>query len=219
MIDLPRTSAYGCIIHKAKFYEKMTVSPQLKRVFVEQIERITWQSKIAPSTVNIAPGEQVQEIEVFVIRLNQRSLDTKVLSQIDKEIPYHILFLLQYGDEQQAWIAYKEQTTSGTFKPDVYYHTQWLPQEARPLKLMGLNMDALYENLIRQVAGDRLAGESDTYDIQESIQRDKRRQRLQREIDALAKKVQSEKQFNRQVALNERLKQLRAEYEALGVKS
>ena len=211
MIDLPRTSAYGCIIHKAKFYEKMTVSPQLKRVFVEQIERITWQSKIAPSTVNIAPGEQVQEIEVFVIRLNQRSLDTKVLSQIDKEIPYHILFLLQYGDEQQAWIAYKEQTTSGTFKPDVYYHTQWLPQEARPLKLMGLNMDALYENLIRQVAGDRLAGESDTYDIQESIQRDKRRQRLQREIDALAKKVQAEKQFNRQVALNERLIKLREE--------
>ena len=72
-------------------------------------------------------------------------------------------------------------------------------------------MDALYENLIRQVAGDRLAGESDTYDIQESIQRDKRRQRLQREIDALAKKVQSEKQFNRQVALNERLIKLREE--------
>ena len=219
MIDLPRTSAYGRIIHKAKFYEKMTVSSQLKRVFVEQIERIQWQSKIAPSTTNIAPGEQVQEIEVFVIRLNQRSLDTKVLSQIDKEIPYHILFLLQYGDEQQAWIAYKEQTTSGTFKPGVYYHTQWLPQEARPLKLMGLNMDALYESLIRQVAGGRLAGESDAYDIQESIQRDKRRQHLQREIDALAKKVQAEKQFNRQVALNERLKQLRAEYEALGVKS
>ena len=215
MIDLPRTSAYGRIIHKAKFYEKMTVSSQLKRVFVEQIERITWQSKIAPSTVNIAPGEQVQEIEVFVIRLNQRSLDTKVLSQIDKEIPYHILFLLQYGDEQQAWIAYKEQTTSGTFKPDVYYHTQWLPQEARPLKLRGLNMDALYENLIRQVAGDRLAGESDAYDIQESIQRDKRRQRLQREIEALAKKVQSEKQFNRQVALNAEIKRLRRELEEL----
>ena len=215
MIDLPRTSAYGRIIHKAKFYEKMTVSSQLKRVFVEQIERIQWQSKIAPSTVNIAPGEQVQEIEVFVIRLNQRSLDTKVLSQIDKEIPYHILFLLQYGDEQQAWIAYKEQTTSGTFKPDVYYHTQWLPQEARPLKLRGLNMDALYENLIRQVAGDRLAGESDAYDIQESIQRDKRRQRLQREIEALAKKVQSEKQFNRQVALNAELKRLRRELEEL----
>lgn len=215
MIDLPRTSAYGRIIHKTTFYEKMTVSPQLKRVFVEQIERITWQSKIAPSTVNIAPGEQVQEIEVFVIRLNQRSLDTKVLSQIDKEIPYHILFLLQYGDEQQAWIAYKEQTTSGTFKPDVYYHTQWLPQEARPLKLRGLNMDALYENLIRQVAGDRLAGESDAYDIQESIQRDKRRQRLQREIEALAKKVQSEKQFNRQVALNAELKRLRRELEEL----
>jgi hypothetical protein len=219
MIDLPRSTAFGRKIPKTKFYENITVSPQLKRVFVEQIDRIEWQSKIAPSTANIAAGEHVKEIEVFVINLNQRSLDTKVLSQIDREIPYHILFLLEYKGERQAWIGYKEasQTKPGIFKPSVYYHTEWLPKESRPLKLDGLNMDTLYESLIRQVAGDRLAPDDtpDTYDIKEAIDRDEKRQRLQKEINALAKKVQGEKQFNRQVALNDRLKQLRAELEGI----
>jgi hypothetical protein len=219
MIDLPGSTAFGRKIPKTKFYENITVSSQLRRVFVEQIDRIEWQSKIAPSTTNIAAGEYVKEIEVFVIKLNQRSLDTKVLSQIDKAIPYHILFLLQYGDERQAWICYKEasQIKAGTFKPGVYYHTEWLPQDSRPLKLDGLNMDTLYESLIRQVAGDRLAldGTPDTYDIKAAITRDEQRQRLQREIDALTKKVQSEKQFNRQVALNAELKRYLIELEKL----
>jgi hypothetical protein len=195
------------------------MSSQFKRVFVEQIDRIEWQSKIAPSTTNIAAGEHVKEIEVFVIKLNQRNLDTKVLSQIDKEIPYHILFLLEYKDERQAWIGYKEasRTKVGTYKPSVYYHTEWLSKESRPLKLDGLNMDTLYESLIRQVAGDRLApdGTRNTYDIKEAIDRDEQRQRIKREIDALAKKVQGEKQFNRQIALNDKLKQLRTELEGL----
>jgi hypothetical protein len=217
MIDLPRSTAFGRKIPKTKFYENITVSSQLRRVFVEQIDRIEWQSKIAPSTTNIAAGEHVKEIEVFVIKLNQRSLDTKVLSQIDKEIPYHILFLLEYGGERQAWIGYKEasRTKTGTFKPGVYYHTAWLPPDCRPLKLDGLNMDTLYESLIRQVAGNRFAPDNtpDTCGIKAAIDRDEQRQRLKKEIDALTKKIQSEKQFNRQVELNAELKQLRAELE------
>lgn len=73
--------------------------------------------------------------EVFSIRPNQQSPDTKVLSQIDREIPYHILFLFEYKDEVEAWIGYKEasRTESGTFKPGVYYHTEWMQQESCPL--------------------------------------------------------------------------------------
>jgi hypothetical protein len=220
MIDLPLSTAFGRKIPKTKFYENITVSSQLKRIFVEQIERIEWQSKIAPSTTNLAVGEHIKEIEVFVIKLNQRRLDTKVLAQIDKEIPYHILFLLEYGDEQQAWIGYKEasQTKAGTFKPGVYYHTEWLPQDSRPFKLDGLNMDTAYESLIRQVAGDHLAPDDtpDTYDIKEAIDREEQQRRFQREIDALEKKLLHEKQFNRQVETNSELKRLRAELEELG---
>jgi hypothetical protein len=215
MIELPTSTVFGRRIPKRKFYENITISPQLKRVFVEQIVQITWRNKIAPTTVNIAAGETVKEIEVFSIRLNQRNLDTKVLSQIDKEIPYHILFLLEYDENTQAWIGYKEesQMKSGTFKPAIYYRTEWLPVENLTLKLDGLNTNTVYENLIRQVAGERLAMDMD---IKKAVSLDERRQKLKREIAALEEKIQWEKQFNRQVELNGELKQLRAELLALG---
>lgn len=219
MIDLPRSTVFGRRITKSKFYDNISMAPQLKRVFIEQINQIVWQNKIAPSTTNIAPGEHVKEIEVFVVKLNQRSLDQKVLSQIDREIPYHILFLLEYGGEQQAWIGYKEmsQTKAGTFKTGLYYNTEWAPIGSSLLKLDGLNMDTLYESLIRQVAGDRLEPDEtpDIYDIKEAIDRDEQRQRLLREIAALEKKAQCEKQFNRQITLNAELETIKKEFASI----
>jgi hypothetical protein len=99
MIDFPPSTSFGRRVPKQKFYENITMSPQLKRAFVDQISQITWLYKIAPSTTNLAEGESIKEVEIFSIRLNQRGLDIKVLTQIDKEIPYHILFLLEYGGE------------------------------------------------------------------------------------------------------------------------
>ena len=83
------------------------MSPTLKRVFIDQIKVIYWRNKIAATTINLAAGETVTEIELFEIRLNEQKLDESVLRQIDKEIPYHIVFLLEYDGKYQAWTAYK----------------------------------------------------------------------------------------------------------------
>ena len=114
MLDLPKSTEFNRRIPKQKFYDNLTVTPTLKRVFIDQIKIIYWRNKIAASTVNLASGQAVTEIEVFEIQLNQPSLDEAVLKLIDKEIPYHILFLLTYGGRVQAWIGYKEAAGSGT---------------------------------------------------------------------------------------------------------
>ena len=94
MIGLPKTTEFNKRIPKQKFYENMDVSPALKKVFVEQVKIIYWRNKIATSTTNLATGNDVTELEVFEIRLNSPVLDDGLLRQIDREIPYHILFLL-----------------------------------------------------------------------------------------------------------------------------
>ena len=96
MLGLTKTTEFNKRIPKQKFYENLTVTPGLKRAFTEQVKIIWWRNKIAATTVNLAPGEAVTEIEVLELRLNQPSLDESVLLQIDREIPYHILFLLEY---------------------------------------------------------------------------------------------------------------------------
>ena len=117
MLGLPKTTEFNKRIPKQKFYENLPVMPALKRAFVEQIRIIWWRNKIAAATVNLAPGDTVTEIEVLELRLNQPSLDESVLLQIDREIPYHILFLLEYEGKYQAWIGYKEAASgSSAFK-------------------------------------------------------------------------------------------------------
>ena len=216
MLGLPKSTEFNRRIPKQKFYENLTVSPALKRVFVEQIRVIWWRNKIAPATMNLAAGEAVTEIEVFEVCLSALKLDEAVLRQIDKELPYHILFLLEYEGKYQAWTAYKEEAGSGTnaFKVGSYYHTDWMDESALPLKLDGLNTDRVYENFVRQIAGETLtSGAGET--LKESVERDKRRQELQKQITALQVKVRRERQLNKQVQLNTELKRLKKELEEL----
>jgi hypothetical protein len=210
MMALPKSTEFNKRIPKQKFYENLTVSPALKRVFVDQIRVIYWRNKIAPTTVNISVGEKVTELEVFEVQLNQPTLDKVVLRQIDKEIPYHILFVLTYEDKAQAWIGFKEAATSGTsaFKVNRYYHTDWMPVEELSLQLTGLNMDTVYEGFVRQIAGDLLK-DTPTETLKDSVEKAEQKAALEKQIAALQGKIRKEKQLNRQMEMNAELKKLR----------
>ena len=218
MIGLPKTTEFNKRITKKKFYENMNISPALKKIFVEQVKIIYWKNKIAASTTNLAPGTNVTELEVFEVRLNNPELDERLLRQIDREIPYHILFLLEYQGKYQAWIGYKEASpsTKNAFKVNGYYHTDWLSEDRLPLKLEGLNLDTVYENFVRQIAGENLTIQSTGEDIKESIERDEKKKILQNQIDKLQDKIRKEKQFNKQVEMNSELKKLRRELQKYG---
>ena len=215
MIGLPKTTEFNKRIPKQKFYENINITPALRRIFIDQIKVIYWRNKIAPSTMNLEAGQNVTEIEVFEVKLNSAPLDVSVLRQMDKEIPYHIVFLLEYEGKYQAWTAYKEKAGSGSnaFRVDSYYHTDWLPENELTLKIDGLNMDAVYENYVRQIAGDalRAAAGEEPETLKEAVERDKQIQQLQKQIEVLQTKIRREKQLNRQMELNTELKKLKKE--------
>lgn len=216
MLGLPKSTEFNKRIPKQKFYDNLTVSPALKKIFVEQIRVIYWRNKIAATTVNVAAGEAVTELEVFEIALNQQSLDEAVLRQIDKEIPYHILFILTYEDKAQAWIGYKEAAESGNnaFKVSAYYHTPWMPAEMLSLKLDGLGMDAVYESFVRQIAGDALQ-KGTVEDLKASVEKAEMKKQFELKISALKSKIKKEKQLNKQMELNGQLKKLKKELEGM----
>lgn len=214
MLGFPVSTEFNKRIPKQKFYDNLDVSPTLRRVFVDQIRLVYWRNKLAASTLNIAAGEVVSEVEVFEVRLNEPKLDEAVLKQIDKEIPYHILFILTCDGKAQAWIGYKEAAASGSsaFKVNRYYHTDWMPEDELQLRIDGLNMDAVYESLVRQIAGDKLLSESGE-SLKESVERDEKKKQLEKQIAALESKMRREKQLNRRMEMNAELKKLRKEIE------
>ena len=123
---------------------------------------------------------------------------------------YHILFLLEYGGKYQARIGYKETLLSGknTFKVNAYYQTEWMDEDNLPLKLEGLSIEAVYENFVRQVAGDRLKAKENSESLKKSVTRDEEKQSLQKQIDNLKAKIRKEAQLNRQMEMNSELKVL-----------
>ncbi len=216
MLGLPKSTEFNKRIPKQKFYDNISVTPTLRRVFIDQIKVIYWRNKIAATTINLAAGDSVTEVEVFEVRLAAPQLDVSVLRQIDKEIPYHIVFLLEYDGKYQVWTAYKEKTGSGNnaFKVGTYYHTDWLTESEISLRVDGLNIDKVYENFVRQIAGEVLNTEKNE-SLKESVERDDKRRKLEKQIAILKAKVRKEKQFNKQMQLNAEIKKLKKEMEEL----
>lgn len=217
MLGFPVSTDFNKRIPKQKFYDNLDVTPAMRRVFVEQIQTVYWKNKLAAATLNIATGETVTEIEVLEVCLTQPQLDESVLRQIDREIPYHILFILTCDGNAQAWIGYKESAATGNkaFKVNRYYHTPWMPQEELHFTVDGLNMDAVYESLVRQIA--EMQGE--VWDVEsgvaENVARTMERKKLEKQIAALESKMRKEKQLNRQMEMHAELKRLRKEKENL----
>lgn len=205
MLDLPVSTEFNKRIPKQKFYENIAVTPAMKKAFVEQIKIIYWRNKIAATTLNLAAGEQVTEIEVFEVRLSAPELDESVLRQIDREIPYHILFLLEYEGKYRAVIGYKEAATGKTaFKVDRYYSTDWLDEDDLPVHLDGLSLDAVYENFVRQIAGEVLADKNGTT-LKESVEQQKQREQIEKQIATLEAKIRKEKQPKKKFELVQKL--------------
>ena len=144
------------------------------------------------------------------------------LSKYLKNIPEYItgrnrynpvLFLLEYDGKYQAVAGYKEAAGSGkaAFKVDRYYRTEWLAEEELPLHLEGLTIDAVYENLIRRIAGNSLSSGEDTT-LKESVEQQKHREQLEKQIATLGVKMKKEKQLNRKMELKAEIKKLAKEW-------
>ena len=212
MFGLPEKTYFGKLVPKNKFYDKLSIDRKLERSFIDQIASIRWVHKLSADLLNVEKGSTVEEVEVFLIKLKTSELDLNVLRQMDKQMHYHLIFILEFEEQYQLWTSYKEESVSAAFKVGNYYHTDWVTEETFSLRIDGLNMDTIYENLVRQIAGDTLAqknGES----LKDTVERQAAREKLSKEIERLRSKIRREKQFNRQVELNQLLKQLQQELE------
>lgn len=216
MLSFPTSTVFERRIPKQKFYQNLDVTAEVKRLFIEQIKLITWANKLSAQTMNLAPGQTVQEIEVFRIRMAGDVLDSRVLNLMDKQIPYHLLFVLERSDGKcQLSVTYKEASQSGgsAFQLRQNYRTVWQTPEALTLNLTGLNMDALYEGIVRQIAGDALAApKAET--LQAAVEQAQAWEKLQKQIDQLKSRMRKEKQLAKQMENRREIQRLESGVDA-----
>ena len=215
MIKFPEYAKVGRIIAKENFYGNIDTAT--KNLFQSEIARITWEYKLAPNTINL-PAKRWPEIEVFRITLKNGEIPEKVLKAIDSAIPYPILFLIEKGSIERAAICYKEQSQKdeNTIKVDTYFYTEWNDEKLRDIKINGLNIDTVFSNFVRQIAGEKLTSVKKTSEeapksIKEDVEALKEREKIMKQISALDRKIKAEPSLGKKQELAEQryeLKQL-----------
>ena len=204
MLDFPQKTLFNKPIPKAKFYEKLPVTQAVKNCFVNEIAGIVWRNKLSAETLNVQLGSRVQELEVIEITLKGETLNDSVLKLIDKGIPYQLLFMLKRGEEYQLCIGYKETETASVKE---YFKTDWMTFEVLPLQISGLTLDEVCDNFIRQIHGSLQTNVN--ADLKTELVESKELEKLQKRIAQLEKKLLTEKQFKKQMAIRAELLELK----------
>ena len=203
MVDLhyPESTIVGKSVPKNAFYKHLDVNAKMKQHFVDDVVRIDWLYKLAPSTLNVEDGRQVHEIVVFSAQLKSQDCPDDVFLFIDKNMPRHVVFILEFEGRYKLLLNYKEwlDPKVGTFRIVQSFASEWLNAEDVSLPLSGQSMDVLYESMVGSISG---FGTSNSKQTKRIVELRSLIEKAQRDIEALQKKIRTEKQFNRQMELN-----------------
>nr|WP_150960435.1 DUF4391 domain-containing protein [Aneurinibacillus sp. XH2] len=215
MFQLPSSTLVNRKIPKNKFYEKLQANHHLKELFTEQVESIIWKHKLSKDTIRLEPKEDIEEIQIFEVHLKEQTYSLDLLRSIDKAIPYPILHVLTYDGQAKLAIAYKERNQTDENRSVVrsYHETDWQPVESIEMNILqGLDLKAVYENIIRQLLPIKMKPE---IELSAVLERQAHIDKLTQECQRLESKLRAEKQFNKKVELNMELQRKRKELNQL----
>lgn len=215
LIAYPKQAAFGRTLPKNKIYEHSGAKSRLKGLFVDQVEQVVWQYKLATETINLPATAGVTEIQIFTIQLKAPELHHDVLRCIDGAVPFPIIFELTHDAQTQVVAAYKRpnRADASRWVLSEYYSSGWLPADAvRDTIPVALNMGSLYGQMLQRLLPLALREKESLDDL---FDRAEQVAVKQREVDKVAVRLAKEKQFNRKVEINAALRALKSEIETL----
>jgi len=201
MLGLPKATELHKQLPKKAIYAKFQMNTAAKEKIDADISRITIANEISPAKVHIAEGEQVKTFFVVQVALKWKDFDERTIATISKLIPQNMLLVLECGEEAKLAIYHTK-----------LMQTQWQPKDGFSLEIKGLTLDAVWENIIVQVGSVQIE-RGNTLD--EQIEVDNRRQRLEKEIDRLDKLARKEKQPKKKFELVQQMNKLKKELEEI----
>jgi len=214
-ISYPKQANFGRNLPKNKIYEHSGANTRLKDLFVEQVEQIVWQYKLAPETINLPAKPGVPEIQIFAIQLKTPELNLDVLRCIDGAVQFPIVFELSFDGQTQVVAAYKRpiEVDASRWVLSDYFATAWLPSDIeRATMPLALDLGGLYEQVLHRLIPTPARLQENIIDL---VARVELVAAKQREVEKTATKLAKEKQFNRKVEFNATLRQLKTELEQL----
>lgn len=194
MLGLPKATEMSKQLPKKAIYAKFQMNTATKEKIDADISRITIVNEITPNKVNIPAGDEVKSFFVLLVTLKRKEFEEKTIATLSNLIPQNILFVLECGNESKLAIYHTK-----------LMQTDWKPIEEQRIELQGLNLDKVWENLIRSL---ECGVWNEELSLDENIALHEKQEKLEKEIAKLEKLARVEKQPKKKFELVQQVKML-----------
>ncbi|MFP3154799.1 DUF4391 domain-containing protein [Lachnospiraceae bacterium ZAX-1] len=202
MLGLPKATELSKALSKKAIFGRFKPATGDRRLFDEQINRMSIVAELSPQTVAIKASTDVSAVYVVLVTLKTAECDKKNIALLSKLIDQRMLFVIQSGESARLAV----------YRADKVLVSESKPLVAWKLSLSGLDLEAVWENAIAQIGGIDLAGGKD---LDETIAKNAHQEKLQKQIAILEKKAMTQRQPRKKWELAEELRRLKAELEGL----
>lgn len=197
MLGLPKTTEMSKQLPKKAIYTKFQMNTAAKAKIDADISRITIVNEIAPNKVNIPSGEDVKSFFVLLVSLKRKEYDEKTIATLSKLIPQNILFVLEYENESRLAIYHIK-----------VMQTEWKPTENQQIELHGLNLDTVWENIVKSL---EFGVWNEELSLDENLALHEQQEKLQKQITKLEKQARTERQPKKKFELHQKITKLKKE--------
>ena len=197
MLGLPEMTEVSKQLPKKAIYAKFNMNTAQREKFDADVSRITIVNEVSSSTVNIAAGETVKAFFVLHLALKRREYDERLIVQLSRLIDQNMIFVLEYEGEAQLAVYHQKVMCTG-----------WRSTDELQIRLNGLTLDAVWENIITQIGGIHIEG---GHTLDEQLAIDEQRAKLQKQIDRLEKLARIEKQPRKKFEIVQKISGLKKE--------
>ena len=198
MYGLPISTERKKQLPKKAIYAKFDLKPSQRESFDEDIARIDIVAVVSSATVPaLSEGADIKEFYLLAVQMKRKEYDAKNIALLTKLIPQRMVLALQY-EEQTKFAIYHTKLIS----------SEWKATEDATLSLSGLNLDAVWENIVIHI-GQIDVKEGNT--LAEQIANNDQRAKLLAQISTLERKMANVKQPRRKREYFEQIKKLKSQ--------
>lgn len=203
MLNLPKSTEMSKQLPKKAVYAKFQMNTAAKEKIDADISRITIVNEITPAKINIPAGEKVESFFVLLVALKKKDFDERTIVTLSKLIPQNILFVLEFEGQSKLAIYHTK-----------LMQTDWKPTDSCTIELRGLNLDRVWENIIKSL---ELGVWNEELSLDENLALHQKQDKLKKEIDKLEKQARAEKQPKKKFELAGKVKKLKEELKQMSV--
>lgn len=211
-------------IPKETLYKFLEADEKLKKLFIDNVERIRLEYLIAQSNSNIekfvSEEERYEEIHFYTIELRKKGYEEKIANLLHGIIPKATVIELKFENEWKLSVTRKN-ISNNRIKIDEVFTTAWITEKNTEIieslnfsNFNSTNLKFFYESIsdrIKAFNSSEVLGVFSLENIEENKEKTEDIMRIKTEIEALKKELNKEKHNFKKAEIIKKIKKMNEE--------